>query len=104
MAITYSWSVKNLERQAADDVVRVIHYWIFASDDQFESSAYGSVEVFPGAEEDFIPYSELTPEIVIEWVKQKLGEDKVQQIEAELAKRIEIQHSPPVIAGVPWES
>lgn len=102
MVVTYSWSVDNLERCTENDSVSVIHYRVLADDGTLQESAYGSVDIFPGAEEAFIPYSELTPEIVVQWAKQKIGDQKVEKIEEELARRIQGRQVPLVTAGVPW--
>jgi hypothetical protein len=50
-----------------------------------------------------IPYADLTPEIVIGWVQEKLGgEEKVTEIEAALQSQIDEQRTPTTAAGVPW--
>ena len=54
-------------------------------------------------EENVIPYADLTPEIVIGWVQEKLGGDeKVAEIEAALQAQLDEQRQPTKSAGVPW--
>jgi hypothetical protein len=50
-----------------------------------------------------IPFSQLTEEIVVQWVKDKFGEEKVAEIEAALQAQIDEQQFPTKAAGVPWQ-
>jgi hypothetical protein len=42
--------------------------------------------------------------MVVEWTKEKIGEEKVAEIEAALAAQIQQQIAPTTGAGVPWAS
>ena len=46
----------------------------------------------------------LTPEIVVEWLKEKFGEEKVDEIEAALQAQIDQQKAPTTGTGLPWNS
>ena len=101
MAITYTWAVANMDRTLSNGFVGTVHYTISASDGTYASSAYGSLGLeAPG--DDAIPYAQLTPEIVIDWVKDKFGEEKVEEIEDALAAQIEQQRTPTTGTGLPW--
>jgi hypothetical protein len=102
--IQYTWSITNLERHTADGIVYVAHYQVSATDGVYSSGAYGSIGLEASADGDpVIPYSELTPEIVIGWVKEKLGgPEKIDEILAALEQQILEQRSPSKAAGVPW--
>lgn len=103
MATNFVWGINTLERKTDDGFVFVAHYGISANDDTYSSSAYGSV----GFErpDNLIPYSDLTEDTVIEWVKETLGGDeKVAEIEAALQTQLDEQHAPTKAAGVPWVS
>ena len=102
MAITYQWSVANLERQLSSGIVYMVHYTISADDGTYASSAYGSLGLEAPDEDDEIPYAQLTPEIVTGWVKDKLGDEKVVEIENALAAQIEQQRAPKTGTGLPW--
>lgn len=93
-----------MERTLSNGFVETVHYTVSASDGTYASSAYGSLGLEPPEEEDAIPYAELTPEIVTNWVKEKFGEEKVEQIEDALAAQIEQQRTPTKGAGMPWAS
>lgn len=102
MAITYQWSASQLERQLSSGIVYTVHYVISADDGTYASSAYGSLGLEAPDEDDAIPYAQLTPGIVTAWVKEKLGDDKVAEIEAALAVQIEQQRTPSTGTGLPW--
>jgi len=100
---TFTWAVANLERETADGFVFTAHYTVAANDGTYTSSAYGSIGL-ERPDDEMIPYADLTPEIVIGWVKDKLGGDeKVAEIEAALQAQIEEQRQPTKAAGVPWQ-
>ena len=102
MTTTYTWAIANLERHTADGIVIVVHYTVAANDGTYASSAYGSIGL-EQPEGDVIPYADLTPEIVIFWVQDKLGGDeKVAEIEAALQVQLDEQTAPTKAAGVPW--
>jgi hypothetical protein len=103
MATECTWAIANLERETSDGYVYTAHYTVAANDGTYGSSAYGSIGL-ERPEDEMIPYADLTAEIVIGWVKEKLGgEEKVAEIEAALQKQLDEQRSPSKAAGVPWQ-
>lgn len=100
MATTFSWKIANLERETEDGFVFTAHYTVNADDGTYTSGAYGSL----GFErpDNLIPYSQLTEETVVGWVKEKFGAEKVAEIEAALQAQIDEQRHPSKAAGVPW--
>ena len=102
MAITYQWSVANMDRTLSNGYVGTVHYTISADDGTYASSAYGSIGLEAPDEDEAIPYAQLTPEIVTGWVKDKFGDEKVAEIEAALAAQIEQQRTPTTGTGLPW--
>jgi hypothetical protein len=102
MTTTYTWAIASCDRHTADGIVFTVHYTVAANDGTYASSAYGSVGL-EAPEGNVIPYADLTPEIVIGWVQEKLGgEEKVAEIEAALQAQIDQQRTPTIAAGVPW--
>jgi hypothetical protein len=102
MATTTIWNIAELERHTADGIVFTAHYTVDANDGTYSAGAYGSVGL-EAPEGNVIPYADLTPEIVIGWVQEKLGgEEKVAEIEAALQSQIDEQRTPTTAAGVPW--
>lgn len=102
MATEITWQIANLERNTADGVVFTVHYTVNAADGTYKAGAYGSVGLEQPDPENLIPYAELTPELVIEWVKAKLGEEQVQSISDALQQQLDEQRTPTKAAGVPW--
>jgi hypothetical protein len=98
-----SWDIANLERHINDGVVFTVHYTVTRFEDGEQAGAYGSIGL-KAPESDFIPYSNLTKEIVVGWVKDHFGEEKVAEIEAALANQIQQKLHPTDAAGVPWIS
>ena len=112
-----NWDITNLERETADGFVMTAHYTVTAEDGTYSSGAYGSV----GFErpDKLIPYADLTKEMVIGWVKDNFGAEKVSEIEAALQHQLDEQRHPtqaatyilrigpwhvgPFTTGVPWQ-
>jgi hypothetical protein len=102
MATVFSWQIANLERETADGYVFTVHYIVNADNGVYTSGAYGSLGL-ERPEGEMIPFSQLTEEIVVQWVKDKFGEEKVAEIEAALQAQIDEQQSPTKAAGMPWQ-
>ena len=102
MTTVFSWAIANLEHETADGFVYTAHYTVSAKNTAYSAGAYGSI----GFErpDSLIPYSDLTEEIVVGWVKDALTEEKVEQIEDALQARLDEQAAPTKAAGVPWSN
>ena len=100
---TFTWSIAQMERILDDGIVFTVHYTIDASDGTYNSGAYGSVGL-EAPEGNVIPYADLTKNLVVGWVQEKLGGDeKVAEIEAALQEQINQQRTPTTGNGVPWQ-
>ena len=95
---TITWNIAQLERHTADAIVFTAHYTVDANDGTYSAGAYGSIGL-EAPEDNIIPYADLTPEIVIGWVQEKLN---VEEIEAALQAQIDQQRTPTTAAGMPW--
>jgi hypothetical protein len=99
---TITWKIANLERETSDGFVMTAHYTVDAvtEDGAYRSGAYGSI----GFErpENLIPFADLTESQVVQWVKDALGNDKVQEIHQALIAQLDEQRHPTKAAGVPW--
>lgn len=102
MSTTFTWNIAQLERETTDGYVYTAHYTVDAKDDTYSAGAYGSIGLERPEDEDLIPFSDLTQEIVVGWVKEKLTEEKVAEVEAALQAQLDEQHNPTKAAGVPW--
>jgi len=101
MATTFTWHIANMERETADGFVMTAHYTVTAEDGTYSSGAYGSL----GFErpDKLIPFADLTEEMVIGWVKDAFGAEKVTEIEAALQAQLDEQHHPSKASGMPWQ-
>lgn len=100
MSTQFTWHVVNLERETADGFVMTAHYTVEASDGVYRCSAYGSV----GFErpDSLIPYADLTEDVVVSWVLQQFGDEKVLEIHNALEAQLAEQRQPTKAAGTPW--
>ena len=101
MATTFTWKVANLERETSDGYVYQVHWVLNAEDGTYTAGAYGSVGL-QRPETELIPFDSLTEELVVSWVKDHFGAEKVTEIEAALQAQLDEKHAPSKAAGVPW--
>ena len=109
MANTYSWKVANLERELPAGKVYTVHYTVNAVSDVvnpnseeggfYSAGAYGSVGLDG---EVSVAFENLTEEVVVGWVKEKFGAEKVAEIEAALQNQIDLKITPVTATGKPW--
>ena len=108
--ITYTWTVKDLFTQAVGDeqnYVVTVYYLVNAVEDTYSSQLENIARFSTASVSPFIPYDQLTNDIVIGWVKGELGENGVISIEASLAGIIESEKNPPVVpqnTPLHWEN
>ncbi len=101
MSTTYTWKIAQLERETVDGYVFIAHYTVDAEDGTYRAGAYGSIG-FERPEGELIPFADLTEELVVGWVKDKLGEDAVANAEASLQAVLNEQAAPTKASGLPW--
>ena len=108
MADTFTWNISNLDRHLADGAV-YCSYWtlnakrtVDGQDEPLTAGCYGSVNFGAPDPDNFIPYEDLTREIVIQWTKDALGEETVAATEAALSKQMDLIENPVDSKGVPW--
>lgn len=98
---TLNWSISNLDRELSDGYVYNAHWNVSLIDGEHSASSYGSVGL-ERPETSLIPYEDLTEELVISWVQEKLGEESVQRILSSLQTQIDEQKTPKHSSGKPW--
>ena len=110
MTITNTWSIKQLDCKpqlgSMTDYVVTAHWLINSTDGIYNASAYGSVNFKEEANKpDYMPFNQLTNDIVIGWVKTILGDKKVAKIENAVANQIKEQITPSIISpSLPWSA
>ena len=98
----FTWRIANMERETADGYVFVIHYTVTAEDGTYSAGAYGSLGL-ERPEGSMIPYADLSEDVVVGWVLQKFGDEKVLEIHAALQAQLDEQHHPSKASGMPWQ-
>lgn len=95
-----TWHISQLEHETSDGFVFVAHYSVNLQSGDYSAGSYGSI----GFErpKNLIPYSNLSEELVISWVKEALGDDAVATMEENLQIQIDKQENPTTETGVPW--
>ena len=94
----FNWNIVNLDRKTSDGFVITAHYTVSATDGDHSASTYGTVGYTQG-EGNIIPFDNLTPEIVVGWVKDSLGQATVEE---SLASQIDALKNPVSESGLPW--
>ena len=65
---------------------------------------YGSASLEPFSGGEFVPWETVTEEIALGWLHDKMGEEEVAQINADVtASRYNIEH-PTTGSGTPWNT
>jgi len=99
---TFTWNIAQLERETTDGYVYTAHWTVNATetmeDKTYTASSYGSIGL-ERPEEDFIPFEDLTEELVVSWIQEKLD---VETHETSLQSQIDEQKTPSKLSGVPW--
>lgn len=76
MTITHTWSVNRLEQiNDGSGTVAHIQYNVHTTNGELSCHSSGMVTLNTDNIENFISYENLTEEILLEWVKESLGEN-----------------------------
>lgn len=104
MSTTITWDITSTERLCATGEIQTLHYTISAvtDDNAYRTGAYGSINLDPADPEAMLPYADITPEVAIQWLHAKLGEEKVTEIEDALSAALEEKRAPTRASGLPW--
>lgn len=100
MAITYTWSVANTERNLSDGGITVIHWRCTGVDGDYTASNYGTTShTYDADAADFIAYDSVTEANAIAWAQAALDQSA---IETAISDDIAAQKNPTTGDGVPW--
>jgi hypothetical protein len=98
------WNIVELEHHVSDGLVITAHWQLTAEGKGQTARLIGSLTLPPKevADPTFIPFKELTEEIVIGWVKAQLGEGQVAELEASVESQLAALINPATVTGLPW--
>jgi hypothetical protein len=116
LEINYNWNFNPLESyptaSGETDVVFLVHWQLHATKGpytgsftgSYNASAIGTQTIGPlESGSVFIPFNELTKDIVYGWVTSSMASGSVDSMYASLAQQIENQINPPVLVQkAPW--
>lgn len=105
MANTYTWDCKTVDtyptHDSHSDVVYNVHWRLNAESDQqdaegndYTATSYGTHSVNADDIENFVPFADLTNDLVTSWVTTVMGEDEVDNLKSGLDNNIDGQINP----------
>lgn len=109
MANTYTWIIEQMDCYPTNpqpDCVFNVHWRCNGTDTASPpnfATTY-SVQAVPyDTAESYIPYDQLTPDIVIGWVQEALGAEGVAGVQSNLDSQLAMLENPPVVSPpLPW--
>jgi hypothetical protein len=107
---TYTWNVTALYTETIageQNYVVIANYEVTGVDGQYTSSIQDSARFSTDKVTPFIPYEDLTNDIVVGWIQETLGVDGVANYEASIQGQIDSQINPPVtpeVTPLPWSA
>lgn len=104
---TYNWIVERLDaypqKEGFNDVVFTVYWRIIGSDNGYSATISGAQPLELDATGPFTPYASLTPEQVIGWVKDAMGQGEIAAKQNYIDQQIINQMNPPVASpALPW--
>jgi hypothetical protein len=105
---TYTWAVTALYTETIateQDYVVIANYEVVGVDGEYTASLSNTARFSTESVSEFIPYADLTNEILVGWIQEELGEDGVANLEACIQGQIDSLINPPVspqITPLPW--
>jgi len=108
--MTYTWTVTNLigypVLDGHTDVVTTAFYTVVADDGAGHTASIQNIQQIPlPKDRPWVPYADLTNDIVVGWIQDELGANGVDSIEANLDAQIAAQINPPPtpqVLPLPW--
>ena len=98
-----TWTISTMEGNLSDGGVIVAHWQCTEVDGDYSARSYSTQSfTYDASSPDFIPYDQLTEQVVLQWVWDEMGVDEVVRIQESLHSNIEEQKNPTVEDGVPW--
>jgi len=104
----FSWVVTTLYTQTVQgeqDYVVIAYYDVTGTDGTYTSTLSNVAQFSTASVSTFIPYEDLTNDIVTTWIQNLLGPDGVDNIYACIQGQIDSQINPPVSpqnTPLPW--
>jgi hypothetical protein len=104
----YTWNVTALYTETVDgeqNYVVIANYTVIGIDDTYSAELSNIARFSTASVSPFVPYEDLTNDIVIGWIQDELGVDGVSNLEACIQGQINSEINPPVTpqnTPLPW--
>ena len=95
----YTWNVTALYTETIDgeqNYVVIANYEVVGVDGEYTAALSNIARFSTASVTPFVPYEDLTNDIVIGWIQDELGVDGVSNLEACIQGQIDSQINPPV--------
>jgi hypothetical protein len=106
MANTYTWIIEQMDcypTSPQPDCVFNVHWRCNAESSSNQATAYSVQAITYNPADPYIPYAQLTPDVVIGWVQEALGADGVAAVLSGLDNQLAALENPPVVSPpLPW--
>jgi len=103
-----NWQIAQLKRIPATGLVIEVTYIMNFTLESVSDRKVGSITLSGSTDEPgFVPYEELTEQIVLGWVQNELGQQYISDVQSEMQTRLQEKlnkkNNPPFLTGKPWE-
>ncbi len=100
--MTYTWNNKTVDTYPSldgnSDVIFNVHWRLTGTDDSDNiGSVYGTQSLETSDLSDFTAFEDITEEDINGWVEEALGEEKVDELKANIDAQIEEKVNPTVV-------
>lgn len=96
----FEWKICDCLRSTDDGFVCSIHFSVISV---YSSLTYTfSSSVTLDRPDVLIPFEELDKELMIKWIRDKLGESGVEDIQNTISDRLKRLKEPELVSGLPW--
>lgn len=95
--------ISQMDRLTADGGVVTVHWRTEKTQGEHTVSQYGTESFTPDPEaKGFVPYEDLTQEMVVGWLEDRWDADGMAAKEAALDAQLADMANPKVLNGLPW--
>ena len=103
-----NWQIAQLKRIPATGLVIEVTYIMNFTLESVSDRKVGSITLSGNTSDPgFVPYEELTEQIVLGWVQNELGQQYISDVQSEMQTRLQEKlnkkNNPPFLTGKPWE-
>lgn len=104
---TKTWTVEQMQcfpqYEGKENVVYVVNWLLTGTQGDYTAHIYSTANLEYASGSPYTDYASLTPDQVIGWVKNSLGEEEVRKYETRLDEELAKKAAPQLTTtGLPW--